>query len=72
MVRAFMFSFLARQALTRSREEMGERYPHPWLVWEPGAWIAPSPTSRMTLLPPGPGMERPVQGDAASLPFAVP
>jgi len=64
MVRAFMISFLARQALTRPREEMAARHPHPWLVWEPGAWTAPSPTTRMTLLPPEPGAEKPVQGDS--------
>jgi hypothetical protein len=64
MARAFMISFLARQALTRSRDVMAGLYPHPWLVWEPGAWTAPSPNNRMTILPPAPGTERPVAGDA--------
>ena len=64
MARAFMISFLARQALTRSRQELAGLYPHPWLVWEPGAWTAPSPNNRMTILPPAPGTERPVAGDA--------
>jgi hypothetical protein len=64
MARAFMISFLARQALTRSREQLAGLYPHPWLVWEPGAWTAPSPNNRMTILPPAPGTERPVAGDA--------
>ena len=64
MVRAFMISFVTRQAFTRSREELLAAYPHPWIVWEPGAWMAPAPNNRMTVLPPEPGNERPVAGDA--------
>jgi hypothetical protein len=40
MVRAYLMSFVARQALLL-KEQLPARYPHAWLVWEPGSWSAP-------------------------------
>jgi hypothetical protein len=64
MVRAFLLSYVARQLMVRPREEISARYPHPWLVWEPGAWVPPPPGKHMTLVPVPQGAERPIQGDA--------
>jgi hypothetical protein len=41
MMRAFLLSLLVRQRL-KLREGFSARYPHAWLIWEPGAWTAPS------------------------------
>ena len=40
MVRAYLLSFLARQYLLL-KHGFEPRYPHNWLVWEPGTWRAP-------------------------------
>lgn len=40
---AFLLSLLARQFLLLKEEGFVRRYAHPWLVWEPGEWNAPSP-----------------------------
>lgn len=40
---AFLLSLLARQYLLLKEDGFTKRYAHPWLVWEPGAWNAPSP-----------------------------
>src|SRR5882757_1486697 len=40
MFRAYLLSFLARQRLLLEQKFDG-RYPHHWLVWEPGSWKAP-------------------------------
>ena len=37
MSRALLQSLLVRQSLAL-KERFRARYPHPWLVWEPGAW----------------------------------
>lgn len=37
MVRSVLLSVLIRQQLTL-KEDFRKRYPHPWLVWEAGAW----------------------------------
>ena len=37
MTRALLHSILVRQSLAL-KERFRARYPHPWLVWEPGAW----------------------------------
>ena len=37
MTRALLHSLLVRQSLAL-KERFRARYPHPWLVWEPGAW----------------------------------
>lgn len=41
--RAYLQSFLCRQHLVLG-ERFCARYPHPWLVWEPGTWKAPGPS----------------------------
>lgn len=52
MTRAYLLSFLSRQFLLR-RQGFETRYPHPWLVWEPGSWRAPpaNPSAAQTQLP---------------------
>jgi hypothetical protein len=37
MTRALLQSLLVRQSLAL-KERFRARYPHPWLVWEPGVW----------------------------------
>jgi hypothetical protein len=39
--RALLLSLLSRQHLLLKQQAFGERYPHPWLVWEAGAWNVP-------------------------------
>jgi hypothetical protein len=41
MVRAYLISFVARQALLL-KDKLPARYPNAWLVWEPGNWSAPA------------------------------
>ena len=41
MVPAYMLSLLGRQQLML-KERFLQRYPHPWLVWEPGDWRPPA------------------------------
>lgn len=64
MVRAFMISFVTRQLLFSPRSEVAPKYPNSWLVWEPGAWVAPHQGVHTTLVPTSAQPERPVQGDA--------
>jgi hypothetical protein len=40
MARALLLSLLIRQHLAL-KEKFRARYPHPWLVWEAGAWNVP-------------------------------
>jgi hypothetical protein len=40
MARALLLSLLVRQHLAL-KEKFPARYPHPWLVWEAGAWNVP-------------------------------
>jgi len=63
MVRAFLISFVTRQVLY-SRPEATAKYPNSWLVWEPGAWVAPQQGKHMTLVPTSTAADRPAQGDA--------
>ncbi|MBS2029504.1 MAG: FHA domain-containing protein [Deltaproteobacteria bacterium] len=65
MVRAFMSSLLVRQKLAL-KAKFQDRYPNPWLVWEPGAWRAPSTDSAasVTRLPTPAGEAKPSKGDA--------
>jgi len=67
MVRAFLLSFVTRQYLLL-RERVSERYPHDWLVWEPGIWSAVSSNKgedlAATRLPASAAGERPPKGDA--------
>jgi hypothetical protein len=71
MVRAFLVSFLAQQLVTHKRERMAERYPHHWLVWEPGSWAAAASNLAETMLPTRRG-ERPRSGDALAFELAAP
>ncbi len=45
MARALLLSLLVRQHLAL-REKFRARYPHPWLVWEAGAWNVPEATEQ--------------------------
>lgn len=67
-----MISFVTRQLLFSSRAEVAPKYPNAWLVWEPGAWVAPQTGKHMTLVPVSPGNERPVQGDALCFELSKP
>ncbi len=62
-----MLSLLGRQYLLTGPKFM-ELHPHPWLVWEPGEWIAPTTGEKQntseTLLPSSRIHERPKSGDA--------
>lgn len=40
MARSLLLSLLVRQQLVL-KEKFRARYPHPWLVWEAGAWNVP-------------------------------
>ncbi|MBL8951876.1 MAG: FHA domain-containing protein, partial [Myxococcaceae bacterium] len=65
MTRAYLLSFLTRQFLLR-RAGFETRYPHPWLVWEPGSWRAPPVNAGVaeTLLPGAARPPRAGPGDA--------
>lgn len=39
--RALLLSLLARQSVLLKENGFRQRYPHPWLVWEAGAWNVP-------------------------------
>lgn len=64
---AFLLSLLVRQWLL-TRERFGQRYPHGWLVWEPGEWVGPARgediSVAQTRLPSPRTPDRPLQGDA--------
>jgi hypothetical protein len=74
MFRAYLLSFLARQRLLLLEQRFGARYPHHWLVWEPGSWKAPPANASVaetklpmkTLMPP-----RAEPGDALCFELAV-
>ena len=40
--RALLLSLLARQSVLLKENGFRQRYPHPWLVWEAGAWNVPA------------------------------
>lgn len=66
MTRAYLLSFLARQRLLLE-QRFDARYPHHWLVWEPGSWKAPPlnasvAQTRFPTANPGP---MPLRGDDA-------
>jgi hypothetical protein len=75
MVRAYLLSLLVRQRLAL-KDQFPKRYPHPWLVWEPGIWHVP-PSARAqsnsaTRLPLSQGPDQPAQGDALCFELAPP
>lgn len=64
---AFLLSLLVRQWLL-TKERFGQRYPHGWLVWEPGEWVGPARGEDIsvaeTRLPTNRPPDRPPKGDA--------
>lgn len=43
MVPAFLLSLLKAQLQAAgAKDKFTERYPHHWLIWEPGTWTAPA------------------------------
>ena len=60
-IRAYMMSFVALQIAT-GRDRFPTRFPHAWLVWEPGAWLVPKAASQRTQIPLA--ATQPSQGDA--------
>ncbi|MBK7861369.1 MAG: FHA domain-containing protein [Archangiaceae bacterium] len=73
MVRAYLLSFLARQYLVLN-QGFAPRYPHAWLVWEPGSWRAPPPDASVaeTRLPTQGAAPVPGPGDALCFELALP
>lgn len=75
MVRAYLLSLLIRQRLAL-KEQFGKRYPHAWLVWEPGIWHVPpsakAQSNAATQLPLTQGPDQPSQGDALCFELAPP
>lgn len=67
-VRAYLMSFVGLQ-LTTGRDRFPERFPHPWLVWEPGAWHVPSVGTHQTQLPTR--AAQPGKGDALCFELAL-
>lgn len=67
MVRAYLLSLLVRQRLAL-KDQFERRYPHPWLVWEPGVWRAAASaieqSTGSTRIPSDVAEDRPPQGDA--------
>jgi hypothetical protein len=55
MPRALLMSLLSHQYLVLKSQGFRERYPHAWLVWEPGAWNVPEQGEELgaTRLPEG-------------------
>lgn len=68
-VRAYMMSFLGLQLAT-GRDRFPERFPHPFLVWEPGTWNVPSHASHRTQLPTS--VKAPTGGDALCFELGFP
>jgi hypothetical protein len=61
MIRAYLLSFVLQQYFIR-RAEFAARYPHAWLVWEPGHWTSP-PYDESTVVP-KPSREQPLDVSA--------
>jgi hypothetical protein len=59
---SYLSTFLWTQQL-RGSAAFATKFPGAWLVWEPGAWHAPSPSARTTLSI-DPGARAPKQGDS--------
>ncbi|MEW5740533.1 MAG: FHA domain-containing protein [Myxococcota bacterium] len=64
---AYLLSLLSRQWLLTG-EKFATRYPHQWLVWEPGEWTGPAKgedvSMATTRLPSHRPPDRPPMGDA--------
>src|SRR5262249_39386970 len=67
MVRAYLLSLLVRQRLAL-KDQFQARYPHAWLVWEPGVWRVSASLAEQSMgrsrLPSGDDEDHPPQGDA--------
>ncbi|MDY7232191.1 FHA domain-containing protein [Hyalangium rubrum] len=48
MARSLLLSLLVRQSMAL-KERFRARYPHPWLVWEAGAWNVPETEQRQNV-----------------------
>lgn len=75
MVRAYLLSLLIRQRLAL-KEQFRKRYPHAWLVWEPGIWHVPASakaqSTAATQLPVTQRPDQPSQGDGLCFELAPP
>jgi len=67
-VRAYLMSFVGMQLAT-GRDRFPQRFPNPWLVWEPGAWSVPETGTHQTRLPTH--AAQPGKGDALCFELAV-
>ncbi len=45
-MKSFLLSSLVHRFGAASLEEFVRAHPHDWLLWEPGGWNAPGPTTR--------------------------
>ena len=74
MIHGYLLSLLTRQR-TLLKERFDARYPHAWLVWEPGARLRPRTPSELeagkTQLPASGGMH-PIGNDAVCFPLPEP
>ncbi len=66
-IQAYLISLLSRQYLL-TKDGFLKRYPHAWLVWEPGEWAVPKAgvdvSVAETMLPGNKPPERPLGKDA--------
>lgn len=62
MAKAYLLSLLSAQRAALA-DGFRQRFPHAWLVWEPGRWNAPSATG-WTRSPSPAALDRPADGDA--------
>jgi hypothetical protein len=69
MVPAFLLSLL-RQQWAATGERFNVKHPHPWLVWEPGAWTAPA-AAKETVQISAHALESSGKGDALSFGLVV-
>lgn len=67
--RAYLMSFVGLQ-LAMARDKFPERFPHPWLVWEPGAWHVSQGVAHRTMIPTE-KQNMPGKGDALCFELAM-
>jgi hypothetical protein len=68
MVPAYLLSLLAKQRIAL-QDRFAEKFPHHWLVWEPGSWTAPK-SGNETIQVNAKSIDRIGMGDALS--FGLP
>ncbi len=75
MLPGYLLSLLTKQRLLLG-PRFDTRYPHAWLVWEPGTRLRPSSPAELeagkTMLPPMDGAAHPVGNDAVCFPLPTP